>query len=89
MREGGGERERVNVFGKEGEKREGVELVRDWSALQCAGCLRRPRLTPFPPCRAARAPLLPLSRFQPVVVPEPTVDETFEILQGEGGSRGH
>ena len=23
-------------------------------------------------------------RFQPVVVPEPTIDETFEILQGEG-----
>jgi hypothetical protein len=50
---------------------------------------------PFPPARrladrvppADRAPPPPLpspprSRFQPVVVPEPTVDEAYEILQG-------
>lgn len=28
------------------------------------------------------APHLVRSRFQPVQVPEPTVDETYEILQG-------
>jgi hypothetical protein len=43
------------------------------------GCpSRRDRRRPLP------APPLPppRSRFQPVVVPEPTIDETYEILQG-------
>lgn len=34
------------------------------------------------PCVTHR-PCSPRSRFQPVVVPEPTIEETFEILQGK------
>lgn len=41
-------------------------------------CFWRPTLL----TRPARPPRPPRSRFQPVVVPEPTIEETFEILQG-------
>jgi hypothetical protein len=43
-----------------------------------SGMRLSPTLLPPPPV----VPLATRSRFQPVTVPEPSIDETFEILQG-------